>query len=161
MNELKHLRKWKHPQNYVGVTWEDYYVFLSQTRDSDALDRSNYIKGLEAIGGEDPEIVISTTATHWAYGWIDTIYIHKDAHTVLEKADEIIDELDNYPVIDEEHYCLLEHEEATTVWKDCYTPKERIEFYRKHEPHWYSFKELLQSVRTGNEFCGFASDLLY
>ena len=53
MSKLKHLNLWTHPQNYMGTTWEEYYVFLSQTRDSDALHRSNYIKGLEAIGGED------------------------------------------------------------------------------------------------------------
>lgn len=160
MSKLKHLNLWTHPQNYMGTTWEDYYVFLSQTRDSDALERSNFIKGLEAIGGEDPEMVVTAGANHWAYGWLDTIYIHKDAHATLQKADEIMEELNNYPVVDEEHYCELEHEEATGVWKDCYDPKERIEFYRKHEPQWYSYKDLLQSVRIGDTFWGCASDLL-
>ena len=160
MSKLKNLKLWTHPQNYMGTTWEDYYVFLSQTRDSDALERSNFIKGLEAIGGEDPEMLVTAGANHWAYGWLDTIYIHKNAHTALQKADEIMGALEDYPVVDEEHYCELENDEAQEVWKNCYDPKERIEFYRKHEPQWYSFKELLQSVRTGDAFYGYASDLL-
>ena len=160
MNKLKHLKIWEHPRDYMGTTWEDYYVFLSQTRDSDALERSNFIKGLEAIGGEDPEMVVTAGANHWLCGWLDTIYIHKDAHTALQKADEIMNELANYPVVDEEHYCELEHDEAQEVWKNCYDPADRIEYYRKHEPQWNSFKDLLQSVRTGDTFWGCASDLL-
>ena len=160
MSKLKHLKIWEHPQDYMGTTWEDYYVFLSQTRDSDALERSNFIKGLEAIGGEDPEMVVTAGANHWACGWLDTIYIHKDAHTALQKADEIMNELANYPVVDEEHYCELEQEEATEVWKNCYNPADRIEYYRKHEPQWHSYEDLLQSIRIGDTFWGCASDLL-
>jgi len=160
MSKLKHLKIWTHPQNYMGTTWEDYYVFLSQTRDSDALERSNFIKGLEAIGGEDPEMVVTAGANHWACGWLDTIYIHKDAHTALQKADKIMDELEDYPVLDEEHYCELEQEEATEVWKNCFNPADRIEYYRKHEPQWHSYEDLLQSIRIGDTFWGCASDLL-
>jgi len=158
--KIENLQLWKHPQDYMGATWEDYYVFLSQTRDSDALDRSNFIKGLEAIGGEDPEQVVVAGATHWACGWLDTIYIHKDAHDALRKADEVMAALADYPVVDEEHYCELEHEEAQGVWKDCYNPKDRLEFYRNNQCDWYSFKDLLRSVRTGDTFYGYASDLL-
>ena len=162
MSELEHLELWTRPQNYIGVTWEDHYVFLSQIRDSDALQRSNFTKGLEAIGGEDPEMVIVTSASHWACGWIETIYIHKDAHDALRKADEIMGELKDYPIIDEEHFCELEESEAQEAWKNYYSPKERVEFYRKH---WHScglmsFKDLLHSVRTGDIFYGYAGDLL-
>lgn len=162
MSELEHLELWTRPQNYIGETWEDHYVFLSQIRDSDALQRSNFTKGLEAIGGEVPEMVIVTSASHWACGWIETIYIHKDAHDALRKADEIMGGLKDYPVIDEEHFCELEEAEAQEVWKHCYSPKERIEFYRKcwHYCETMSFKELLHSVRTGDIFYGYASDIL-
>tara|TARA_B100000131_G_scaffold86913_1_gene83763 strand:+ start:2235 stop:2672 length:438 start_codon:yes stop_codon:yes gene_type:complete len=144
----------------MGTTWEDYYVFLSTSRDSDALTRSNFIKGLEAIGGEDPEQVVTAGVSHWACGWVDTIYIHKDAHDALRKADEVMAALAIYPVLDEEHHWELEHEEAEGVWKDCYSPKERLEFYRNNQCDWYSFKDLLRSVRTGDAFYGYASDLL-
>ena len=160
MTELKHLKIWEHPQDYMGTTWEDYYVFLSQSRGSDALTRSNFIKGLEAIGGEDPEQVVTAGVTHWAFGWVDTIYIHKNATGCLRKADEIMEALDNYPVVDDEHYCELEQEEATEVWKNCYNPKERIKYYRKHYCYCHSYEDLLQSVRTGDAFYGYASDLL-
>jgi len=35
------LDRWTLPKNYFGAEWPDYYVFLSQHRDSDTLTRSN------------------------------------------------------------------------------------------------------------------------
>jgi hypothetical protein len=51
------LTRWKTPDSYFGAEWPEYYVFLSQHRDSDALTRSNFICGLEAIGGGASETV--------------------------------------------------------------------------------------------------------
>ena len=159
--KVKHLQLWKHPECYMGPTWEGHYVFLAQNRDSDAQTRSTFIKGLEAIGGEDSENVVVARSSLWLCGWVENIYIHKDAHDALQKADDVAAALADYPVVDEEHYCELEHEEAEGVWKDCYSPKERLEFYRNNQCDWYgSFKELLRSVRTGDAFYGNASDLL-
>lgn len=100
------LELWTRPNNYLGQTWEDYYVFLSQHRDSDTLDRSNFICALEQVGKEHCAIAHER---HWACGWIETIMIHKEDAEGLAKAEAILKKLEDYPVIDEEHYSELEY----------------------------------------------------
>jgi hypothetical protein len=58
LTEPKHLKLWKHPDNYLGATWYDYYVVLGQHRDSDVITRSNFRVAkaeLEAIEDKFPE----------------------------------------------------------------------------------------------------------
>lgn len=108
------LKKWTLPEYYAGEVWPNYYVFLGQNRDSDCLTRSNFQSGLEAIGGES-ETVIVVRERHWAVGWVEWIAIHQDDEEALKKADEIAAALENYPVVDDEHYYQLESEEADEV----------------------------------------------
>ena len=39
---MQYLNKWTRPSDWGGTEWENHYVFLSQSRDSDALSRSNF-----------------------------------------------------------------------------------------------------------------------
>lgn len=103
------LNMWEHPRNYFGEVWPDYYVFLSQTRDSDALTRSNFVCGLARV--KEKGGVAIAYERHWACGWIETILIHQDDYEVLLEADKIMQKLEDYPVVDEDHYSQLEYEE--------------------------------------------------
>jgi len=110
----KYLDLWTYPDSYAGATWYDYYVFLGQHRDSDSLTRSNFICGLEALEkilsiDFDSEGVISEN--HWAVGWVEWIAIHKDNFEALEIADEIAKSLEDYPVVNEDHWSNLETDE--------------------------------------------------
>lgn len=105
------LELWTRPANYLGQTWEGYYVFLSQTRDSDALTRSNFECALKELGGVNDYAVVVTYERHWACGWLETILIHKTNTQALKIADDILWSLADYPVLDEEHYSELEYEE--------------------------------------------------
>ena len=105
------LELWKHPENYYGERWDGYYVFLSQTRDSEALTRSNFECALDQIGGVNDYAVIVTYERHWACGWLETILIHKTNTSALEIAQKILDKLEDYPVLNEEHYSELEYNE--------------------------------------------------
>lgn len=111
----EHLRLWTHPQNYIGEVWPGYYVFLGQHRDSDCLERSNFTCALEAIGGET-ETVHVIRERHWAVGWIEWIAIHQDDTAALQKADDIARKLQDYPVVNEDHWSELEHEEVCDFW---------------------------------------------
>lgn len=111
----KHLRLYRRPECYIGPTYFDYYPFLGQSRDSDALERSNFACGLELIGGES-ETVLVIRDHHWAVGWVETIYIHQSDEHALRKADEITERLANYPVVDESHYSDLEFSEVAEYW---------------------------------------------
>ena len=64
------LRPWTYPSDYIGETYEGYFVGLGQCRDSDALERSNFASAIEALGGET-ETVFIVRAGHWAVGWVE------------------------------------------------------------------------------------------
>lgn len=125
MYEPKHLKLWTMPQHYAGEVWPGYYVFLSQHRDSDSLTRSNFDCGLEAIGGES-ETVQVVREGHWAVGWVEWIAIHQDDEKALQIADEIKERLEDYPVVNEDHWSELEWNEAQDYWASM-SIRERME----------------------------------
>lgn len=173
----ENLKRWTRPQCYAGAEWPDYYsAGVGQSRDSGALERSNFAAMLDAIGGEqahetleDPNdegaalsLVRVVRESHWAVGWVEWIAIHESATEALQIADKLKGKLENYPVLDEEHYCQLETEEANEVWKNCYRPNERVEYVRKHRSQ-FEFRglaDMLGCIR-GNYFAGYASELLH
>jgi hypothetical protein len=115
MNALKtfvpqHLSQWEMPSSYFGATHEGSYVFLGQNRDSDTLTRSNFIVGLERLGGESETVEVIREG-HWAVGWVEWIKIDSSDERALKLADEMMSDLDGYPVLDESHYSDLEHQE--------------------------------------------------
>lgn len=100
-------------RDYAGTVWPATYVFLSQNRNSDALTRSNFIRGLELIGGES-ETVIVVRELHWFCGWVEWIAIHQDDARALQIADQIAGALGNYPAVDDEYWSALELDETET-----------------------------------------------
>ena len=110
------LNLWQHPESYYGAVWPDSYVFLSQSRDSDALTRSNFECGLELLGGESDTVQV-IRERHWACGWIEWIAINKNDSKALEIADKIMSDMDAYPVVNESHWSELEWEEAQNYWQ--------------------------------------------
>jgi hypothetical protein len=126
------LTRWKTPNSYFGAEWPEYYVFLSQHRDSDALTRSNFICGLEAIGGGASETVHVVREGHWAVGWVEWIAIHESDLAALAKADKLLDDLDDYPVLNEEHFSDLEYTEAERYWASL-SVRESMELCAEHK----------------------------
>ena len=114
---FKALKRWTLPDSYSGAEWAEYFVFLGQHRDSDALSRSNFECGLDALGGES-ETVIVVRERHWAVGWIEWIAIHESDDGALEIAEEIMCGLSDYPVLNETHFYDLERTEAEQYWED-------------------------------------------
>lgn len=160
--EPKNLKLWTMPDCYFGEVWPAYYsAGLGQSRDSDALERSNFVCMLQALGGES-ETVIVVRESHWAVGWVEWIAIHQDDAKALELADEVQDQLESYPVVNEDHWSQLEDEEAQEVWANCYSPEERLAYIRKHRNQFefHDYSDLLGCVR-GKYFAGYASELLH
>jgi hypothetical protein len=154
------LTRWKVPNSWFGQHWDGYFVGLSQHRDSDALERSNFRSALEALGGES-ETVHVVREGHWAVGWIEWIAIHESDEKALTIQYEIEGSLSNYPVLDEEDFCEEEAEEANEVWRNCYDEKERIEYVREYPDQFYfsSWSDLRNVIR-GEYFTGYAGELL-
>ena len=126
MNYEPHtLQRWSLPDSYGGAHWPEYFVFLGQNRDSDALTRSNFECGLEALGGES-ETVLVIREGHWACGWVEWIAIHESDEKALREADELAAALTDYPIVNESHFSELEWTEANDYWESL-SLRERIE----------------------------------
>ncbi len=146
--------------NYVGETnFDGWFCLLTQNRDSDCLIRSNFRSALKELGGESDSVAIHRFG-HWACGWWEALAV-KQGTPEFEIAEAIETRLADYPVVDEEDYSALETDEANEVWRDCYRPKERIEYVRKHASQFefHNFEDLLGCIR-GKYFAGYASELL-
>lgn len=174
---MQRLKMWTRPESYGGAEWPDYYVFLGKTRDSDCLTLSNYEcaskmlrpQGVPDAAGdwgsagreEQPDTVITIREGHWAVGWVEWIAIHKSDTAALTMADSILEKLDGYPVLNEEDFSEREQEEANSIWTDCYTVENRIEYVREHRDqfNFRDFSDMLSCIR-GDYFAGYASELL-
>ncbi|MFZ2992449.1 MAG: hypothetical protein WA061_01925 [Microgenomates group bacterium] len=113
--EPQYMHKWKYPDSYLGDTFEEFYVFMSITRDSDILEESNWESFLrdypEGFDWDNKKGILVERASHWAVGWVDTIYIHESDYENLKICDEIYHQLhDNYPVYDDNDFSQRESE---------------------------------------------------
>lgn len=154
------MQKWESSEGYIGKDFSGYYIFLRRFRDSDIVEQSNFPIGLDMIGGES-ETVIITRATHWAVGWVEHIMIHESDQTAIDKAEDILVRLEDYPILDDEDFSAREVDEANSVWLNCYSNQTRIAYIREHRD-WFNFddmEELIMCAR-GLIFNGYHSELL-
>lgn len=141
MFEPENLKRWTMPAHYFGAVWPNYYsAGVGRSRDSDALERSNFACMLKALGGET-ETVIVVRESHWAVGWVEWIAIHQDDEKALHEADEIVGAMADYPVIDGDHFSDLEWTEAAEHW-DGLTPREKVQYALEERSryHWLADK---------------------
>lgn len=156
------LRRWTMPNSYFGATWEQFFGSgFSQNRDSDALERANFdaaMKLIEAAASKDgipgDEIGEATVQvvreSHWACGWVEWIAIHESDEAALKCADEIRDQFEDYPVVDEELYSQYEETECEATWSGCMDAKERLEYMRSHGHSRAGVAAMLRAVRDGD-----------
>ena len=98
-------------QNYIGET-VDGYIVLTQTRDSDTLARSNWEVGRERL----PDADIHRFG-HWLCGWVEHLTVPADApDELLIAAAQIVEDIEAYPVLSDDHFSNLEYEEAYDYW---------------------------------------------
>lgn len=118
MKTTKTVKLWETPSHYFGAEFPEYYVIISQTRDSRALERSNFDAMLKLLGGESKHTnaVIVARFNHWACGWIETIMVHRGASKKIIIADKVMTEYKNYPVINDDLWSEYEDEEKNRYW---------------------------------------------
>jgi len=114
------LKLWTRPDSYIGETFEGYYVGPSVHRDSDILQKSNFDAALKMLGGESSEgrDVVVASSSHWAVGWLDEIFVHKDAADKVAILEDILERIADYPVLDEDDYRQRESEANDENYKD-------------------------------------------
>lgn len=97
---------------------------VSQTRDSNCLDRSNFRACLRELGGESDTVQVHRFG-HWGPGWYELILIDPSDSKAVATAEEIADSLEDYPILDEEDHSALETEQAAEYWRMC-SVRERV-----------------------------------
>jgi hypothetical protein len=131
MYQPERLERWKMPESYFGAEWPEYYSSgVGRSRDSDCLEESNFHSMLAALGGESDTVRV-VRESHWAVGWVEWIAIHESDEKSLRAADGLRQNLDDYPVLDEDDWSRREDEECERVWSDCYTARERVRYLRE------------------------------
>lgn len=135
---FKRLKLWEtSPDPWFGKPWRGWYVGLGRTRNSGLLANSNFECFLtavrEASAGKtvndsanapryescdwsDTPAVYAVSEPHWACGWVEWIAIHESDDAALEKAEELMNGLENYPILDEEHHSNMEFEAEEAAW---------------------------------------------
>lgn len=94
---------------------EWYVLPVMKTRDATVLDESNFDSALELLKGYDESVEVHSFG-HWACGWYELILIESDSEAQLI-AEGIVKELENYPVVNEDHYSNLQYERASEYWQ--------------------------------------------
>ena len=96
--------------NYIGKDLVDAVMVISQSRDSQTLEQSNFAVAFEMLGGKETDDLEIHRMGHWACGWVETITVNPKNIKLLTKAFEIKQALENYPVLDDSDYSEREHE---------------------------------------------------
>lgn len=117
--------------NYMGDTSMKDWILcpVSKNRDSDSLQLSNFDTALERLGGETDTVRVHEF-NHWAVGWYALILIEPSDIKAICEAERIREDLEDYPVLDEDDYSKREFEDACETWEFLST-RERIEYLKK------------------------------
>ena len=167
--EILEPHRWTRPPSYYGAIWPEYYVVSGQHRDSGILDQSNFnVTEQRLAPWDDTEVNAldhawtTTTASHFLVGWVDTIYVHQDAPVeLLAEAAEVIESLENYPILDEEDYSRREMEAAEAGIAQAFdayqSPEPWLDVYYRTLSPWAHAKVLEQLVTWFSEYRGLSS----
>ena len=177
------VTEWKHPQHYFGATWQGWYsAGFGQSRDSDALEASNFQTAYDELKSLSTELSVETQDIpgaldgetsvriiregHWAVGWIEWIAIHSSNTAALNRARELCEQANDYPVLNEDDFSQREDEACEQTWRECFNASERIDYLRRHSYTASSLVDLFQAIRAGSWYHAAnmlhsPSDLLY
>ena len=123
-----------------------YVAPVAKNRDSGALARANFDATLKALGGESETVEVHRFG-HWANGWFEIIIINPSQEPTVKLAQEISDSLEDYPIVCEELFSQYEDEECSQTWEHCYSPSERITYFRNHSHTVTSMADLFAAIR--------------
>lgn len=120
--------------NFIGNIdhIKGWFVFLSQSRDSDLITRNNFKVALNELGGESKSIQVHRFG-HWGCGWFEQILINPENTEAVNKAERIQAALSDYPLLDESDYYNELHNEINEYW-DNLTLSDKIDLCKQcHE----------------------------
>ncbi len=154
---MRFLKRWARPNSYTGKSWPDWYVGYGRHRDSGCLSDVNFEVFLEEVRAasnkqtvyepdmgteyranvgwvdrvEEIDTVYVVHESHWLVGWVEWIAIHESDTGAIGKAEELLRQLDAYPVLDEYGWSERETEEIDKFWREI-SLKQRVEWCKDH-----------------------------
>jgi hypothetical protein len=125
------LQPWVYQKGYGGTDFTGYLMGPGIHRDSDAWEKSNFDNALEMLGGEgsgevqDPDnpdeplpAVVVEHSGHFAVGWVENILVHQDADDKVAILQDIMDRLEEYPLLNEDDVSSREYDEMVQAFGD-------------------------------------------
>lgn len=106
-----------------------YVAPVTQTRDSDALERANFealTTILSEAGASEPEDYVTIRMGHWGPGWYEITLIRPDHEAACLALAQCVSALAYYPVLSDEIYSRIENEDRDLWWRNA-SPSERRE----------------------------------
>lgn len=84
---------------------------FTTSRDADVLTRSNWRVVQADLTDRFPDDVEDHRFGHWAFGWVERLYVRRGADVAIAAAQKWVERLEGYPVADESDFSELESEE--------------------------------------------------
>lgn len=141
------LIKWTRPDNYIGCDFTGYLIAAQVNRDSSLMEQHNFEVMAEQLlqfeSGEEEANVFITRQSHFLCGWIDFLMIHEDNIPAIAVAEQLHEQLENYPVLEEDRYCEKEWEEACEYWEGM-SLSWRIHYTQKYNLSPFSVRRTLR-----------------
>ena len=154
---LEHINKWETPDSYAGYCPTNEYGVYGVHRESTLLEQSNYELMKLRLEEKAKELgiegsVYSWRANHCLVGWVDTLMIRADNsedvntmsnkdikngafeyeayegyHHVLALANDLLEQLEGYPVLDEDNWSEKQSEAIYEYWNGL-NVSDRVEY---------------------------------
>jgi hypothetical protein len=96
---------------------------VSTHRETPPILVPNQTIALEWLSAADPDGTAHTVVrfSHWAVGWIDYVIVNTQRAAVVEVCADIMQRLDDYPLLDEARCCAYEWEANHPATGECYS----------------------------------------
>jgi hypothetical protein len=123
-NEMSSGRGLDSYSNYSGPEPEiaDWVWVVSRGRDSDLVTESNWDVALEMLGGKGRHVKVEQFG-HWGCGWFEILCVNPASKRKLKVALEIVQCLEQYPLLDDSDYSERENQYCSEYAEDA---KERL-----------------------------------
>lgn len=91
--------------------------FVGTNRDADALSRSNFEVITKDLLEKHPDSFVVEEYSHWLVGWVKGVRINTSDAKAVETAYKWSEDMENYPVADEDHFTQTEMEEDEEYYR--------------------------------------------
>jgi len=102
-------------KTYFGDALDPHWlVSIYQSSMGDVLEESNFTVFLERLGGRSDTVKVHRVMFS-GDGWYEFVAIHNSDTAAVKKASEMLDQLKDYPILDEDRFSLAEDDYYASI----------------------------------------------